>query len=81
MISMLYTTMHIIFVLQHHVSHSTTLFYARNFLDLQATLKLSYLWSGLKDHSCPDMYSLRAYNQNQKQQDGYCSGLCMLGPG
>ena len=39
-------------VLQHHVLHSTTLSYPRNFLDLQATLKLSYLWSGPTDHSC-----------------------------
>ena len=38
-------------VLLHHVFHSTTLFYPWNFVNLQATLKLSYLWSGPTDHS------------------------------
>ena len=47
-------------VLQHHVLHSTTLFYPRNFLDLQATLKLSYLWSGPTDHSYADRNMLRS---------------------
>ena len=38
-------------VLHHQVLHSATLFYSWNFLDLQATLKLPYLWSGPTDHS------------------------------
>ena len=41
------------------------LFYPRNFVDLQAMLKLSYLGSGSTDHCC-------AYTKKVIQSEGLC---------
>ena len=46
-----------------------TVSYPRNFLDLQATLKLSYLWGGPTDHSCSNSVMVYAIKDMLQMRD------------